>query len=165
MSLAVIRDTSPSRHHRHLDVREVIAELRRANPRMGENGLSERLAERIEEDRRLLLDASRVLVRQALSAVEIVRRRRHQDGRTPEERAERRAAAKAEVTKLVAKVREVAVLDMLMQNGIAMRFNTGTQMGAYGKAYSAIAAKVGTAMVGEVMVEAEVRELLQAAAA
>ena len=42
MSLAVVRDTSPSRHHRHLDVREVIHELRRLNPRMGQERLAER---------------------------------------------------------------------------------------------------------------------------
>jgi hypothetical protein len=160
MSLSVIRDTSPSRHHRHLDVREVIHELRRLNPRMGQERLVEALAERVEEDRRLLLDACAVLVRQTISTIETTRRRRHQDGRTPEERTQRRAAAVAEVTKLAEKVREVAMLDMLMPNGTAMRFCTGTQMAVFGSAYEKIAERVGAAMVGEVMVEAEVKLLL-----
>jgi hypothetical protein len=57
-----------------------------------------------------------------------------------------------------AKVKETVLLDLIMPNGVAMRFCTGTQMAGYGKAYEAIAA-----MVGEVMVEAEIKALLQAA--
>ena len=66
------------------------------------------------------------------------------------------------MTNLVEKVREVAVLDMLMPNGVAMRYCSGTQMAAFGSAYEKIAERVGAAMVGEVMVEAEVKALLAA---
>jgi hypothetical protein len=66
------------------------------------------------------------------------------------------------VKQIAARVKVTLVLDLIMPNGIAMRYCAGTQMATYGKAYEAIAAKVGTAMVGEVMVEAEVKALLAA---
>ena len=79
-SLAVIRDTSPSRHHRHVDVRSVVEELRRQSPRAGVDRLAEALAERAEEDRHLLVDACRAVVRQIVSTIETTRRR-HQTAR------------------------------------------------------------------------------------
>jgi hypothetical protein len=162
VSLA-ISTTSPSRHRPRADVHEVVQELRRLNPRMGEERLAEALAERIEEDRRLLLDASRVLVRQALTTETIVRRRRRQDGRTPEERSQRRIAAKAEVKKLVEKVREVAVLDMVV-DGKALRFLTGAEVARLGAGFSKLAERVpADALVGEIVTEAEAAELMQAA--
>jgi hypothetical protein len=104
MSLAVIRDTVPATHRR-ADIRETIEQLRREN--RGEERLAEALAERVEEDRRLLVDACTVLVRQALTPIETVRRRRRQDGRTSDERAQRRAVATAEVKAVAAKVKEL----------------------------------------------------------
>jgi hypothetical protein len=161
MSLA-ISTTSSARHQPRADVREVVQELRRLNPRMGEAGLSEKLAERIEEDRRLLLDASRVLVRQVLSTAEIVRRRR-QDGRTPEERTQRRAVAKAEVTALATKVRTICVLDTVLPGGKLLRFATGAEVAELGAGYARIAAKVPVdCLVGEVLCEREAQELMQA---
>ena len=66
------------------------------------------------EDRRLLLDASRVLVRQIVSTAKIAHTRRQQNGRTPEERATRRIAAKAEVKAIAAKARAICVLDTVV---------------------------------------------------
>jgi hypothetical protein len=63
------------------------------------------------------------------------------------------------VRAIAAKVREVALLDLVMPNAKAMRFCTGEEMAAFGKAYEKIAERVGAAMVGEVMVEAEVKAL------
>jgi hypothetical protein len=72
-------------------------------------------------------------------------------------------AERAEVTKIAAKVKETLLLDLVMPNGLAMRFCSGTQMAGFGAAYAKIAERVGDAMVGEVMVESEVKALLQAA--
>jgi hypothetical protein len=66
------------------------------------------------------------------------------------------------VTAIAAKVRQTVLLDLLMPNGVAMRYCTGTQMISFGSAYRAIGERVGDAMVGEVIVEHEVRELLRA---
>jgi hypothetical protein len=64
------------------------------------------------------------------------------------------------VREIAGKVRETVLLDLTMPNGIAMRYCSGTQMAGLGRAYEKIAERVGAAMVGEVMVEAEVRALL-----
>jgi hypothetical protein len=57
-------------------------------------------------------------------------------------------------------VKETLLLDLVMPNGTTMRYCTGTQMAGFGMAYAKIAEKAGDAMVGEVMVEAEVKALL-----
>jgi hypothetical protein len=64
------------------------------------------------------------------------------------------------VTAVAAKVRETVLLDLVMLNEIAMRYCSGTQMVSFGSAYRAIGERVGDAMVGEVMVESEVKALL-----
>ena len=158
MSLAVVHNTMPATRRR-VDIREVVEELHRRFPRMGPERLAERLVERLEEDRHLLLNAGRFLVERIITAVE-TRQRQSRAAPTPAQRTARRAQEVAQVTKLVEKVREVAVLDMLMPNGKHMRFCTGEEMAAFGTAYSRIAERVGAAMVGEVMVEAEVCALL-----
>jgi hypothetical protein len=161
MGLAVVSTTAPS-PHRHIDVREVIGELRHLHPRAGEGRLSELLAERLEEDRHLLLDASRILVHQIGASIAAAERLRRA-APTPRQRASRKAAEQAQVRAAVTKVKEAVLLDLVMPNGIAMRYCSGTQMAGFGAAYEKIAAKVGDAMVGEVMVESEVKALLQAA--
>jgi hypothetical protein len=53
------------------------------------------------------------------------------------------------------------LLDSMMPNGKQMRFCTGSEMTGFSAAYQAIAAKVGpNCLVGEILVEAQVRELL-----
>ena len=61
---------------------------------------------------------------------------------------------------IAAKVREVALLDLVMPNNVPMRYCSGTQMRGFSSAYAKIAERVGDAMVGEVLVESQVRELL-----
>jgi hypothetical protein len=161
MSLTAVHAVSTPRR-RTRDVLQVIEALRRQNPRAGESRLAELLADELLDDRELLLDAGRHLVHKALSS-----NKPKSAAKVTAARRQRVARVEAEATAvavIAAKVKAICMLDTLMPNGVAMRYNTGLQMGAYGEAYSAIAAKVGTAMVGEVMVEAEVRELLQAAA-
>jgi hypothetical protein len=77
----------------------------------------------------------------------------------------RHATDRAAVTAIAAKVRQTVLLDLVMPNVIVMRYCTGEQMSGFGSAYQAIAVKVGAEnLVGEVLLEAEVRALLQATA-
>jgi hypothetical protein len=157
MSLAVVaRSLEPTR--RRVDVRTTVVELRRNHPRAGENRLAEMLADRIEEDRHLLLDAARSLVQQFSAGTE--GRERQRRAASAPVRTRREAVNRREVTATVAKARETILLDLMMPNGVAMRFCSGTQMAGFGTAYEKIAERVGASMVGEVMVEAEVRTLL-----
>jgi hypothetical protein len=151
-SLAIV-STSRSRHRQSPDVAVLVADLCRQHGKRASAALYDLL---IEDEIVARAIAEFVVERLAVAAP----RRRVMP--SAKERAEHQVAEKVAVTKLVEKVREVALLDLIMPNGIAMRFNTGTQMGAYGKAYEAIATKVGDAMVGEVMVEAEVKAFLRA---
>jgi hypothetical protein len=160
MGLAVAHSTL-EHTRRRVDVREVIHDLHRRYPRMGEDRLAQMLAERIEEDRHLLLDASRLLVHQIVAVTET---RKHQrKAASAPVRAARRVADQAEAKAIAAKARQTIMLDLLMPNGVAMRYCSGTQMAGFGKVYAKIAEKAGDAMVGEVMVESEVKALLQAA--
>jgi hypothetical protein len=166
---AVVSTASPSRHRRLLDVRDVIAELRRMNPKMGQERLAQALAERVEEDRRLLVNACTVLIRQALTAQTIVRRRRQQNGRTPLERAQRRDLATAEVRTIAGKVRVSLVLDMpvMLISGEtkALRYTTKEELDQLGGLYVQLGARMesATEMCGERWTAAEVEALLGAA--
>ena len=78
-------------------------------------------------------------------------------------RAARRAAEHKEVQEIAAKVRELALLDLVMPNGVAMRLCTGAQMADFGSMYQTIATKVGPAnLVGEILCENDVVALLGA---
>jgi hypothetical protein len=161
MSLALIRDNIPSTR-RHVDVCEVVEELRRQSPRAGADRIAALLAERIEEDHHLLISASRFIAEKVLAAAVTARQRRQQAIPTPRQRAERRVAEKAEVAKLAAKVREIAVLDMVI-NGTQLRFMTGTEVARLGAGFTKLAERVpADAYVGECVTEAEAMELLRA---
>jgi hypothetical protein len=117
--------------------------------------LSEALRERLEEDAHLLRAAARFVVEKILAAAE-TRARQSRAAPTPAQRTARRAQEAAQVTKLVEKVREVAVLDMPMPNGQQLRFCRGSEVALWGAGFSRIAAKVGPdCLVGEVVTEAE----------
>ena len=162
MSLAIVRGPVPSTC-RHVDVCQVVRELRHSNPRMPEDRLAELLAERVEEDHHLLVDACRVVVRQT-PIRDAERSQQRQSRKAPAaQRATRQEAEKAAVRQVAEKVRTVVLLDLLMPNGTAMRYCSGTQMAGFGKAYEKIAERAGEALVGEVLLEKDVRELLRAA--
>jgi hypothetical protein len=116
----------------------------------------------LEEDRHLLLDAGHFLVERVLAIAE-TRQRMSRAAPSPEQRTERRVAEKSAVKAVVAKLKETVLLDLVMPNGVAMRYCTGEQMSGFGSAYSQIAERVGPALVGKLMIESEVRALLQAA--
>jgi hypothetical protein len=150
------------------DVPQVIASLRRKNPHIGESQLAELLADELVDDHALLLAVAGDLVHQALAltkakptkptkptkltlkAAETARRVRVSGQETAKQMA--RVAA--------AKLKEQVLLDLIMPNGVAMRFCTGTQMGRFGAAYQAIATKAGESLIGEVLLEADVRALI-----
>lgn len=160
MGLAIAHSTlEPTR--RRVDVRETVEELRRRHPRLGEDRLAEMLADRIEEDRHLLLDASHVLVRQVLAVME-GRERQRRVASAPM-RAAREAVNRREVQAAVAKVKALVVLDTILPSGKLLRYATGSEVAALGEAYQRIAERVGpNAMVGELLTEAEAAELMRA---
>jgi hypothetical protein len=158
MSLAIVARSTLEPTHRRVDVRATIEELRRSHPRAGEDRLAERLAGRLEEDRHLLADAARSLVRHFSARIE-GREHQRRAANAPV-RARREAVNRREVKATVTKARRTILLDMPMPNGKPMRFCTGDEMASFGTAYAKKGEPVGDAMVGEILVEVQVRELL-----
>jgi hypothetical protein len=141
-------------------VRDLIKELRAQYKRASEVELAKRLVDVLEEDHDALLIAAQFIVH-VITGEAAARSRRRASGAS---HAEHRVEVKAQAAKLAARVKETVLLDLIMPNGIAMRYCSGTQMADFGKAYEKIAERVGAAMVGEIMCEAEVRALLVVAA-
>ena len=159
MSLAVVRDTAlPSRQRRRQDVRQAVKGLRRRYPRDGDR-LAKALVDTLLDDRDLLLDVARFVI-EKIAAIAETRQRMSRAAPSPRERAARKVSEQAAVKEIVGKVKEMVVLDLIMPNGVALRFCSGTQMAGFGRAYGKIAERVGDAMVGEVLVESEVKALL-----
>jgi hypothetical protein len=144
------------------DVPQVIASLRRKNPHVGESELTELLADELADDHALLLAVAGELVHQALALTKVKAKR---PTLKAAETARRVRVSNHEMAKqtarvAAAKLKDRMLLDLIMPNGAAMRFCTGTQMGSFGAAYQAIAIKAGESLVGEVLVEADVRALI-----
>jgi len=123
--------------------------------------LSEQLADELSDDRALLLAVSHDLVRKALTPAKVKPKSTLKAAETARrERVARQEAEKQVVKAAAAKVKEQVLLDLVMPNGIAMRYCSGTMMLSFGSAYRAIGERAGDAMVGEILVEAEVKALL-----
>lgn len=73
------------------------------------------------------------------------------------QRAERQEKVSAAATQIV---NQISLLFLTMPNGKAMRYCTGREMEKFGKGYAKIAKRAGTKTVGEVLNEAEVRQLM-----
>jgi hypothetical protein len=161
MSLSAVA-TLPTLPQRGRDIQQVIQGLRRQNPRASKSVLAEQLADELLDDRPLLLAVTSDLVHKALAPVKV--KAKSPTLKSAETARRQRAAHRETETKVVKvaaeKLKEQVLLDLVMPNGIAMRFCTGTQMAGFGTAYQAIAAKAGDAMVGEVLVESEIKALL-----
>jgi hypothetical protein len=162
MALAVVATLAPRQHSR--DVKQIIAGLVRENPKANAERLAALLAEELRDDDELLLSVAGDLVRKSLTpakpkptlkAAETARR----------QRVACQVAANSEAQAVAGKVRQTVLLNLIMPNGVAMRYCTGTQMGGFSDAYAKIAERVGDAMVGEILVEAEIKALLQVAPA
>jgi hypothetical protein len=162
MSLAIVHNTAAAAKHRHVDVREVVEELRRRHPRAGEDRLAEMLVERLEEDRHLLLDAGRFLVERILAAVE-TRQRQSRAAPSPEQRTARKAVEREQVKTLVEKVK-AAVLDTEI-GGTKLRFHTPATVSHMSTGLARIA-ELATerggpdCLIGEVVCEREAVEVL-----
>ena len=158
MGLAVVARDTAHATRRHVDIREVVAELRRLHPRAGEDWLVEMLVERLEEDRHLLVDAGRYLVQRMLAAAE-THVRQSRAAPSPELRAERQAIEKAAVTALAAKVRG-SVLDMIIGEK-ALRDMTGQEVAKLGAGFTRLASRIPAgARVGDCVNEAQAAALI-----
>jgi hypothetical protein len=81
--------------------------------------------------------------------------------RTQAEKDKARATEAADVEEAAGIYsREIALLSLVMPNGRTMADCTGTEMGGFGRGFVRLAKKVGERKVGEVLSEAEVRELI-----
>ncbi len=158
MSLAIVsRDAVLEPTRRRVDVREMIRDLHRRHPRMGVDGLADKVCDLLEEDRHLLLDAARALVRQIVSEVDGRERQRH--AASAPVRAEREAANRAAVQKAIVQVKAL-VLDTVIA-GKALRFHTGAEVALLGAGFVKLAERVpADCLVGEIVTESEAAALL-----
>jgi hypothetical protein len=167
MSLAVVRDTTlPSRPRRRQDVRQAIEGLRRRHPRASGDRLAQALVDALLDDRDLLLDVARFVIEKIAAAAE-ARQRQSRAAPTPRQRASRRASEKTIVKQLAQKARERIWLDLpivlLSGETKPLRYVLGRELAELGGIYQAVAVKVGLEnLVGEVLLEAELKTLLQA---
>jgi hypothetical protein len=123
------------------------------------------LTERLEGDGDLLEAGAIYLAHDAMTAERVHRTR---SAPTPKAQAARRVAEQAQVRATAAKARQLILLDMpvrlLSGEAKQLRYVTGRELAELGGVYQAIAEKVGPDnFVGEVLVEAELKALLQAA--
>jgi hypothetical protein len=164
MSLAVVRDTAPAPRHRPAqDIRTVVEDLRARHRRADNERLADMLVEILDEDHDLLRVAASFIV-EKVAALIATRERQQRAAPSPRERVERQVVEKIAVTTLAAKVKERVLLDtmvtLLSGEQKARRFCLGRELAELGTAYGRIAERVGDAMVGEVLIESEVRALM-----
>ena len=146
---------------------DTVGELRRQNVKADECRIGQLLAERMEADDDLREASAHLLAHDALVA-ERVLRQRSTTAPSPKQRVARKVATEKVVKQLAQKARERIWLDLpiLLLSGESkqLRYVTGRELAELGGVYQAVAVKVGDEnMVGEVLVEAELKALLQAA--
>src|SRR5438552_2616197 len=138
MSLSAVA-TLPAPRQRVCDVPQVIANLRRQNPRASEGRLTELLAEELMDNHELLHAVAGDLVHRALTPVRAKGKPTIKAAETARrQRVANQEAEKQVVKAVAAKVKETLLLDLVMPNGIAMRFCTGRQMLGFGHTYQAV---------------------------
>jgi hypothetical protein len=146
---------------------DTVGELRQQNLKADERRVAQLLAERMEHDDDLREAGAHLLAHDALVA-ERVHRQRSTSAPTPKQRVAHKVATAKAVKQLAQKARERIWLDLpiLLLSGETkqLRYVSGRELAELGGAYQAIAERVGPDnFVGEVMVESEVKALLQAA--
>jgi hypothetical protein len=140
-------------------------EIQDAHPQASERELCKLIAEIVLDDQAVLNALIAYGVRNQLAAQEGYERRaeevpyvpRPYTKRTPEQRAEQLAEVEA-----VAKValNSILQLNQIMPNGKKLRYCTGTEVAGWGNGYAAIGKRAGHKLIGEVMDEQTVRNLL-----
>jgi hypothetical protein len=162
MALAVVSSAPASARSRqpHQDLRAVVEDLRRKHKRAGDARIAQALEEMLEDDPPLLRAAARFILDRipAVRAPSVTERTARQSAR---------AVEKAAVQKLAIAARQQIVLDTMVTLATGeqkqLRYCLGSEIGQLGALYSRLAERVGpTSMIGEVLVEAEVAELLRA---
>jgi hypothetical protein len=139
-----------------------VGELRQQNMKADERRIGQLLAERMERDDDLREASAHLLAHDALVAERVARQR---PAPSPKQRIARKVASAKVVKQLAQKARERIWLDLplMLLSGETkqLRYVTGRELAELGGAYQAVAVKVGDEnMVGEVLVEAEVKALL-----
>jgi hypothetical protein len=149
-------------------IRAAVGELHRRHPRAGEQQIARLLTERLETDGDLLEAGAVYLVHDATKTAER-RARSAPTLRTAEtarrQRAACQVAAKAEAQAVAGKVKEQVLLDTMVTlvtgEQKQLRFCYGRELASLGNAYCRLAAQVpAEVMIGEALVESQVRELL-----
>jgi hypothetical protein len=137
-----------------VDARQLVEVIRREHGDADENRLTELVVAYLRDHAEVLAVLARRLVHSALTA------QRRAD-RRPADRDRDREDARA----VARQIKVAIVLDMLCPNGKRLRFCTGAEVGAFGRAFTRIAAHVGDdQFVGEVLIESEAQQLLRAGA-
>jgi hypothetical protein len=161
---AVVQSAAASARSRqpHQDLRAVVEDLRRKHKRAGDARIAQALEEMLEDDPPLLRAAARFILDRipAVRSPSVTERTARQSAR---------AVEKAAVQKLATAARQQIVLDtmvtLLSGETKAIRFCLGRELAALGGAFSRLAAQVpADSMLGEVVVERELAELLRAPA-
>jgi hypothetical protein len=142
---------------------DAVGELRRQNVKADERRIGQ-LAEKLGNDDDLREASAHLLAHDALVA-ERVHRQRSTSAPTPAQRVARKVATAKVVRQLAQKARERIWLDLpivlLSGESKQLRYVLGSELAELGGVYQAIAEKVGDEnMVGEVLVEAELKALL-----
>ncbi len=139
-------------------IRVIVERLQTEHPSADQTELVGMLAERMQNDRAVLEAAALYVIRMAvpLRACFDTRLRLHS---VPAERKARERAGMHAAAAAVAA--QVLLLNLIMPNGRRMRDCSGVEMGKFGKAYERVAEKVGQALVGDVLSEADLRLLMK----
>ena len=148
--------------------RVAFKEVLDANPGASEKILCNLMVEVARDDLVVLRSAIAINVRNSLEALEGYKRRQEErevqrevkappPQRTPEQIAERQAEIATAVRK---DIETILQLNQIMPNGKRLRYCTGIEVTAWGKGYAAIGKRAGHKLIGEVLDEQAVRNLL-----
>jgi hypothetical protein len=133
------------------------------HPKASERELCKIVAEIVLDDQAVLNALVAYGVRNQLAAQDGYQQRAEQPAlrqrteRTPEQKAAAEASVKAAAEKALDSIMQ---LNVTMPNGKRLRHCTGIEVAGWGKGYQAIGRKVGRKLVGEVLDEQAVRDLL-----
>jgi len=133
-------------------IRDLLAELIKANPAAGNRVLLAKFIERLREDDDYFLAAAEYAFDNAMRAFHKKQKRRPA--------AKQTAKSAAVHAKLVAQIKGRVLLKLKMPNGKELRNCTGDECNHFGGWFKRIAARIGPDnRVGDVLSEAEVRTI------